>query len=1533
MSANGIPLNVFEVLEEEYAALYGPAGEYPVEVWLPDNGDADEAGPGRVEMNGVWWKRVEAGRDWSFRDGHLGDPAGLAAEVLAGGAAAAPLAAPATRGGDQTFLYDRWARRNLCEHLAGLIDGAVLEAVVRSREELREALGERDRLLALLGARPSPDEAAALEAGLREAEARAVSLREDREPERGLREALDRLLDDPDLYSPERFPEGWLEAAPLAKGLVEIHEESGLDGEGLRQLNRLLLERAFPQHVEKIHHVRLAAAHQLLHGRRPSALSLSGGGIRSGTFALGLLQGLARHDLLKGFDYLSTVSGGGYIGGWLTAWLHRHPEGLAGVTRDLANHSPVSKIDPDPRPLRHLREYSNFLTPKVGALTADTWAFVSIYLRNLLLNWAIFLPLLVAVLMVPRLYLAYTLYQPTDEARTAAAAFFGGNGARLAAVEGVEPDEARGEPGVPERLRIAYLATPYDEQFFNRGPLPLLFGGGEGLEAALHPRHLLLALGFALGAWALGYIGFNRPGSRGALRERSPFWRDRSDQRSFLLYCLAPLVTSAAMLTTYWAWTQEAAVRGKQAGQFLLFGFAFALAGWLISTLVLRRVRYRGAWTLGEVSVPEALGIFAAGLLGGLLFWLGSLGQFDSPVRGYGIVVQTDEGASRLVSSPLAWTDPSSWGWLDWTTELYVCLAVPAFLIIFWAGTTLFVGLTSWSARVSDEDREWWARFGAWLLITSVAWAGLCAVVIYGPVLLLEFPRLLGAVGGVSGLIAVLVGRSGLTPAREGAADEKDKSKGGAASRLLGSALPLLGLAFLLMVAAAISLLTTGLTRGVAFKAADLYARPPAAAASVDAAPGPAGEAGPEAPPLLEFLTNVPGYQRPDAGDASSPRVSPYGGFGAGPQPPGDAADSYREFIEPALPARADGGPAPDAYTTAQVVHMNVLHHTSLGLTAALFVLSAAAGLLLSRFINLNYFSLHGGYRNRMIRAFLGASRPPGQRKPNPFTGFDPADNVSMHELRPALLDEDDILDQVALHGALLDEARPLSAHLLKKKLLGNVSGARGGSASPTLVSALRTDLNVALESEALYLLPECAGDLFAKGRARRVMETVNAAAGPGGELAGSHRVLLNRLVLEAAYPGLVRPSQYPPPPYRLLHVVNTSLNLVGGDKLAWQQRKAEPFSVSPLHSGCFRLGYRRSRSYGGRDTGGISIGTAAAISGAAASSNMGYYTTSPIISLLLTLFNVRLGWWLGNPGPAGRDTYHLNKPKYSVSPVVHEAFGLTNDSYKYVYLTDGGHFENLGLYEMVLRRCRLIVVSDGAQDAEYRFGDLGNAIRKIRIDLGVPIEFPCLDIHGWERSQAGKKGMYWAVARVRYSCVDAVRAEGGGGPAPAPDGVLIYVKPALYGDEPRDVLEYRESFPAFPHQSTGDQFFDEPQFESYRALGSFIIDRLCGPGFNPFGGVDELVGRAFAAVRSHCPEAFGMAEGDDDGRPEARSREARFGRWRETIKDRSYRKWLDEMVAAEGRAGRSARGAEARAADAEAGSGGAPAPAPPGGS
>ena len=129
----------------------------------------------------------------------------------------------------------------------------------------------------------------------------------------------------------------------------------------------------------------------------------------------------------------------------------------------------------------------------------------------------------------------------------------------------------------------------------------------------------------------------------------------------------------------------------------------------------------------------------------------------------------------------------------------------------------------------------------------------------------------------------------------------------------------------------------------------------------------------------------------------------------------------------------------------------------------------------------------------------------------------------------------------------------------------------------------------------------------------------------------------------------------------------------------------------------------------------------AMAISGAAASPNMGYHS-SPIVTFLMTLFNARLGWWLGNPGQTGQDSFRRESPKWALQPLFAEAFGWTDEHHPYVYVSDGGHFDNLGLYEMVRRRCQTIVVVDAGADPTCGFEDLSAAIRKIRSDMGIPI-------------------------------------------------------------------------------------------------------------------------------------------------------------------------------------------------------------------
>jgi hypothetical protein len=172
------------------------------------------------------------------------------------------------------------------------------------------------------------------------------------------------------------------------------------------------------------------------------------------------------------------------------------------------------------------------------------------------------------------------------------------------------------------------------------------------------------------------------------------------------------------------------------------------------------------------------------------------------------------------------------------------------------------------------------------------------------------------------------------------------------------------------------------------------------------------------------------------------------------------------------------------------------------------------------------------------------------------------------------------------------------------------------------------------------------------------------------------------------------------------------------------------------------------------------------------------------------------------------------------VTRLFEELTGNSTDKSKWVYLSDGGHFENLALYEMVVRRCHLIVLSDGGADPKCTFEDLGNAIRKIRTDLGIPIDIAKITMAPRARDGKPVTGEYIAVGAIRYSAVD----QG------AVDGTLIYIKPGVYEGEyfPRDVYNYSQESLAFPHESTGDQFFSESQFESYRALGRHAINEIC---------------------------------------------------------------------------------------------------------
>jgi hypothetical protein len=168
----------------------------------------------------------------------------------------------------------------------------------------------------------------------------------------------------------------------------------------------------------------------------------------------------------------------------------------------------------------------------------------------------------------------------------------------------------------------------------------------------------------------------------------------------------------------------------------------------------------------------------------------------------------------------------------------------------------------------------------------------------------------------------------------------------------------------------------------------------------------------------------------------------------------------------------------------------------------------------------------------------------------------------------------------------------------------------------------------------------------------------------------------------------------------------------------------------------------------------------------------------------------------------------HAASPPYALAPLISELFAQTDQRSRWLNISDGGHFENLGLYELVRRRCKYIIVGDAEQDCDYAFGSLGGAIRKCRTDFGVDIDLDPSRI----------RPMKDAPSRVH--CVVGTICYPAAGQQKEAKGWILYLKSSLTGDEPEDVAQYATTNPDFPHQSTANQFFTESQFESYRKLG-----------------------------------------------------------------------------------------------------------------
>ena len=860
-------------------------------------------------------------------------------------------------------------------------------------------------------------------------------------------------------------------------------------------------------------------------------LALSGGGIRSATFNLGVLQALAELKLLQRIDYLSTVSGGGYIGGWLAAWTWRLRDsgGFREVQHRLATNRVNQEEDNEPPPIRFLRMFSNYLTPKLGLFSGDTWTMVGIYLRNTLLNQVTVLALVAAVLLMPHLAVRIGMWTCADDGRSAGAVV-------LAVV----------------LVLVALLIIPRDVQYrLDQRPTRQRTTSGRVLALAGVP----LFVAAVLGALALAVNGAPaRPGGAAVVMPYAP----------------GPVAGAATYLgiwlvATTCAWTWE---------------------NWLRS--VLTRMRGRVATVLGfsrwtEPATPSLaqspwLTVTAPKLPRSL----------TDRVMTY-LVAPAGAGAlAGALCALFARYMPRG------DARLLLTVGPPSLLGIFLLAGTLQIGLMG--AAFHDWRREWWGRLGGWLLLWGVAWTALFWVALYLPSFITHDPTL--------GQWRKEIAAKYLTP-----------------TWILSTAGGLLA----------------GKGRG----------------------------------------TGTPGTLTwKDVAAKASPYVFMTGLF------------CWVSWVISNAP-------------------LSLLETDSAACLCWAILACVAVAALMAWRVDINQFSMHLFYRNRLVACFLGASH--AERSPNRFTGLDPHDDIALKQLT-------------------------------------------------------------------------------------------------------------NLWRYDGPYP-----------------VLNASLNLVKGQDLAWQERKAESFVMTPRycgydvwleeqdspmmrkdrslpgHDGAWmrkldRFGYRPTKDYAfPSPLDGPRLGLAMGLSGAAASPNMGFYSSTPV-AFLMTVFNVRLGQWLGNP--RHRETWRRSAPRSGLTWLLRELTAGTNDEAAYVYLSDGGHFENLGVYELVKRRCGLIIVCDAEEDGGYAYAGLANAIGKCRIDLGIDIE---LDVKAiTPKKNGGPSTRHCAFGKIHYETVDMN----------APVGTIVYFKASLTGDEPTDIGRYKSRDAAFPHDSTINQWFSESQFESYRMLG-----------------------------------------------------------------------------------------------------------------
>jgi len=1006
-------------------------------------------------------------------------------------------------------------------------------------------------------------------------------------------------------------------------------------------------------------------------------IALSGGGIRSATFCLGVLQYLNLKKLLPQFDYLSTVSGGGFIGGWWSAWLARKGQsGLFPPTEGLETargkwESPASPAGlPNTErpegsrcagtdPVHHLRLFANYLTPRKGALSGDTWRAIAVVFRNLLLTVVMLVPLLAAAIFASQFYFtaATDLVAPyTCDAASERGVALAKNGASRRLIDTIGRTIVPVCQGFPKAEGAAHRKVLLQRADWVARPLLVL-----------------------VGAWLMSLV----------------FWMLFSVGRLSLAVIAA--VGVAAML-----WFLRDVLR-PSAPSLWLAEFSYVkltMAAGALVTAIIAGIVLRNARRARRTKPAESTALNPAERLTNRMTRLQSILLVSFAVGG--VVLVFGGFAHELVEYTLF--DNGQQG----AIPRKVAEAV-GWLAVIWAGLgALFTGVKAAPTGGGDQNHQPPGRISQ--LIFAVT-----------PVLVLIVLLTLAAT-----LTHTILSRLYVFPA--------------------GTFNPLIAAFFIALGICCLFAVYEFRTDADAVKDDNLRVTWVSVIFGV-----------------VVFLVALTVYPLKVHRSRSSTLIGLAAGVLLAAWYP-----RIRQFFHSA-PSSAD---------VATPLHQR------LGPLVVCVLLAAAVSYAMGHIKVDGMPDCKDCHGSRSVAALaLG-----GIAFAAAFVGLGVRRAKRVNHRVLALLSFvvvllGPMLMQQHLDITTMRVAVPMAIIALVGILVGGIIGL-GWMMDPNYLS-LHTFYRARLVRAYMG-----ASNLLRRNSGAEISDSADGDDVPMAQLTGSEKG----------------------GPY---HLINATLNLVGGRDLTTAQRSAAYYTMSRRYCGSLRTGYRPTEEYMG---GQLSLGTAVAVSGAAASPNMGSKTPSAALAMLMALLNVRLGFWAPTPN---QSRWKSERPRLWPFYLIREFLSQTNDLSLYCYLTDGGHFDNTGLYSLVQRGCRHIVLVDCGADPDPCFSDLGDAIRRCRIDFRADIR---LEVENFRREEEKGKTestkSHYVIGKIIYSKTHAEALGWTELTSEARTGTIVWIKPSLLHRDPAEVRQYGLENKVFPQQSTADQWFDEAQFESYRRLG-----------------------------------------------------------------------------------------------------------------